>query len=305
VGAGVAGVSCALWLDTFGVPMRWVDLCGRVGGTLHRIRHDIMNYPGLAAMDGAALAARLSNQVERRALRLESAFVEAIDIHRMEAHWGESSSAHPYVVLATGTSPKRLGLSGERELWGRLVFGSSHQAAEHLRARPVLVVGEGDGAFEGALILARAGSKVLLAHRSEKVRRARLAFREAVASCAEISVHASTQIVAWEESARGIEVELQSVGKRWSIELGAVVLKLGVRPNLPSLIGQLERDERGFIRVDCQCQSSAAGVFAIGDVTAQPLQCIALAAAQGAAAASCIARRLGLLFNDYVPKERS
>ncbi len=290
VGAGAAGLSCALWLQSHDVPFRWLDACGRVGGTLHRVHHPVENYPGWMGATGAALAQQMAEQVARRGLLVERAFVECVDpaagrVYVAGEAWLDCDS----MVLATGTSPRRLALPGEAELEGRWIFHSSHVLAPSVRGARVLVVGGGDGAFEAALVLARAGAAVTLIHRSRSLRRVRARFAADVAANPAIEVVLGAQVRAWEVQGDALTATLDLAGQRTVRSFAAAVLKIGVVPNLPAVAQEVTRDASGHLVVDGLGRTTLPGLFAIGDVAANRVQSVATAAAQGAIVADVIA----------------
>jgi len=180
VGAGVAGVSTALWLHDLKVPFRWIDAAPHVGGTLHRIHHPIRNLAGRRWPHGVALVDALVDQLAHEGLAPElGVHLTQLDPEHGHVTLNATPAHYPAVVLATGTRPRRLGLASEADLDGRGVYRSTHRWASSLTGRRAVVVGGGDGGCEGALILARAGVHVTLVHRRAHFR-ARAEFVEGV-----------------------------------------------------------------------------------------------------------------------------
>ena len=71
-----------------------------------------------------------------------------------------------------------------------------------------------------------------------------------------------------------------------------VLIRIGFVPNTDFIRGQLELDERNFVIVGSQQETSVANVFAIGDVANPLAPTIAGAVGAGATAAKVIAARL-------------
>jgi len=76
------------------------------------------------------------------------------------------------------------------------------------------------------------------------------------------------------------------------IDADYVLIRAGVVPNTELFGGQLDRDDKGYIRIDHQCATTAAGVFATGDVANPASPTISTAAGNGATAAKSIQKFL-------------
>ncbi len=210
VGAGVAGVSAAIWLRELGVPFDWIEAFHRVGGTLHRVHNAIDNHAGAPFESGAALAASLELHTRRFGLspsfgvravevvahhaddpvlvttdghpRLDDraqaqGAVEAEDSRGLDddrepgAREGERrQTRYSAVIVATGAERRTLDVEGLKRHEGRGVAISGRAERGRFAGRHVVVIGGGDAAFENALLLAEVGCRVTLAHRNDAFR---------------------------------------------------------------------------------------------------------------------------------------
>jgi thioredoxin reductase len=152
------------------------------------------------------------------------------------------------------------------------------------------VVGGGDAAFENALILAEAGSRVTIASRGAS--RAREEFRARVASHPAIEVLEHTRVtgVLGDREVRGVRLEGPKGPGERAVE--GVVIKIGSVPNTEWCRDALACDAEGYIKVDARGRSSLSRVWAAGDVTRPPLLAIAVAAGQAALALADIRAEL-------------
>lgn len=288
VGAGPAGVSAALWAQSFGLATRVIEAGRTAGGQLHHVHQRLTNLPGSGGGDGPALARSLADElttssVEVRygsaatALEPEAPAVRTAD--------GERHAARA-VLVATGVRRRRLEVPGEREYEGRGVSWSATHDRACLSGEEVVVAGGGDAAYENALLLAEVGCQVTLAVRGEP--RARREFREPVESSPRIEVVTQTRIteIVGEERVRAVRL----AGPHGSFELPAagLVVKVGVIPNTEWCTQALECDPQGYVPVDEHFGTLHPHVWAAGDVARPPLSGIAVAMGQGALAVHTI-----------------
>ncbi len=310
IGAGPAGISAALWLAEFEVPFHWVDTSGEAGGQLVRVHNQIRNVPGGIFDDGAALVSRLQDHVQKRRLTLRQARVVSIrpeeDGVRIKME-DQSSIAVKRVILATGTSYRKLGVPGEEEgLSGKWISQSAAGDAERVAGQPVAVVGGGDAGFENALRLARVDCDVTLFLRSSSLR-ARPAFVRAVEEAPQITIAPIPSIVEkierpspveslpGSEGGLGCMLTIDQDGDERIMEVAALFVRIGVEPQLPGGCDELECDSRGFVQVDDHFRTSNPAIFAVGDVSVTPLRSVVTATGNGAVAARTCASDLGYL----------
>jgi thioredoxin reductase (NADPH) len=288
VGGGPAGVSAALWARSRGLECLLLESGPQPGGQLHHIHFHPSEVAGIPNGDGAAIAATYAEQLRSAGITacwdttavaleftpndLELPIVSVADGRRFEAQ---------AVLVATGVRRRRLDVPGERELEGRGVTYSATRDLQQLRGKSVVVVGGGDGAFENALILAKAGCTVTVAVRGTP--RARREFREPVSNHARITVLEGTRIVGLVGDDRLRAVRMEGRGSTFEQEADAVVVKIGVVPNTEWCRGALARDHDGFIAVDARLRARSR-VWAAGDVTHPALAGIPVAMGQAALA---------------------
>lgn len=293
VGAGAAGVSAALWARSLQLGVRLIESGRHPGGQLHDIHFEPDNVALAAAGAGAALAARLAQQLARAgiapacdtvAIGVEGdgrPCVRTSDGGRLEAE---------ALLVATGARKRRLGVPGERELEGRGVSTSATRDRAQLAGRRVAVAGGGDAAYENALLLALAACDVVLVVRDAP--RARAEFQRAVEAERRIVVRHDTSVVAvlgteWLEAVR-----VESGGQREDLAVDALVVKVGMVPNTEWCAGALDLDAAGYVKVDAMQRASRARVWAAGDVTGPQRPSLALAIGQAAEAVDAIRREL-------------
>jgi len=297
VGAGVAGISTALWLRDLGIDSLLLEEARQPGGQLHEIHAPVMNYLLAYGWEGNRIASGILNDARSAGLRIlvgSSAARIAVRTRRVDRD-GERYQGRA-LVLATGLRRRVLGVPGERELQGHGVSHSANLDRTSYAGLPVVVVGGGTAAVEDAVLCAELGSPVTLIHRNAAFR-ARTDFlaRARNASGVRFVTNARVVRIVGRDRVEGVEYRVRGTRTARVAEANAVFVRIGWVPRTELVRGQLRLDRGGFIRVGASGQTSVPGVYAAGDVCAPRCPSIATAAGQGAAVAWEIARALGRL----------
>ena len=297
VGAGVAGISTALWLRDFGIESLLLEGASQPGGQLHDIHAPVMNYLLAYGWEGGRLAAGILNDARSAGLRmLVGSPVGRIAARTRRVERDGERFEGRTLVVATGLRRRTLGVPGERELLGHGVSHSANLDRTSYTGLPVVVVGGGTAAIEDALLCAELGSPVTLLHRSATFR-ARTDFLARAREESDIRIVTNARVVRISGSDRveGVTYRVRGVSRPKTIEANAVFVRIGWEPRSELVRGQLRLDRGGFVRVGSAGLTSVPGVYAAGDVCAPRSPSIATAAGQGAAVAWEIVRALGRL----------
>ena len=295
IGAGPAGLSAALWCDELGLDTLVLEEHSETGGQLLWIYNAIENYLGLRARDGRELRDRFSEHVEAADFDLwTDAEIESINLNAklIRLRSGEELRAI-FLIIATGVRRRRLGIPGETELAGAGVFESGTRDRAELAGRDVCVIGGGDAAAENALMLAEVCPTVTLVHRGKRLS-ARREFADRLKSEHRITTFTESRVarIIGEEKVEAVEIVREGGLKPFQVAVQGVVVRIGVEPNTEMFRDELRTDERGYIVVTSEQETSITNVFAIGDVANPLAPTIAGACGAGATAAKVIAARI-------------
>lgn len=298
IGAGPAGLSAALWCDELGLDALLLEEKMEIGGQLLWTYNPINNYLGLRAENGKSLRDIFAEQIAECDFDLwTDVEIESVDLKakRIALRSGEELQAIS-IIIATGIRRRRLGIEGEAEFAGRGVVESATRDRELLAGKDVCVVGGGDAAAENALMLAEVCPTVTLVHRS-KIFRARREFIERLKTNHRVTVFTESRLlrIMGREEVEAVEIYREGAIKPFQLAVRGVLIRIGVEPNTQLFREQLELDERGYIFVNSEHETSAENVFAIGDVSNPLAPTIASATGAGATAAKVIAARLRTL----------
>ena len=190
------------------------------------------------------------------------------------------------LIIATGVSPRLLGVPGEAKFKGRGVSYCATCDGFFYKDKTVVVVGGGDAAVEEAIYLTRFASKVYIVHRRDQLRAQKIIQERAFKNDKiEFVWNSVVTEVLGDEKVTGVRVKDVKTNEETVIAADGMFTYIGNVPNTKLFEGQLELDERGYIVTDRQMHTSVPGVFAAGDVQERTLKQIATAVGTGAIAA--------------------
>lgn len=297
IGGGMAGLSAGLWCSDLGLRAVIVEAESEPGGQLLWTHNRIENYLAALTRNGRELRDLILPQIENSKAEIRTD-VEAKRVNvlnkTVELSDGKILSAKA-IIIATGVRRRKLNVEGEEEFAGRGMMVSGARDGESVRGQDVCVIGGGDAAFENALMLAEVARSVMLVHRSAQFR-ARKEFTEKVLSDPRITVITEAEVERIDGGKDELRVESvkikTSTGQTLSMTAQAVLVRIGVEANTKILAGQVDIDHRGFVVVNRDCETSAKGIFAIGDVASPDSMTLNTAAGMGATAANAVLKAL-------------
>jgi len=287
IGSGPAGLTAAIYAGR--AELKPLLLAGQQLGGQVALSSEIDNYPGFPeTINGSELYQRMQKQAERFGARIEIDEVTEVDLSKhpfVVKAWGGTYETKALIV-ATGTTPRKLGVPGEKELRGKGVSYCAVCDGFFFKDREVAVVGGGDAAAEEANYLTKYASKVYLIHRRNRLRAERY-WQQRVFNNEKIQVIWNSIVtkILGEEAVTGAQLKNVTTGETSTLKVQGVFIYIGDVPNTAFLGGQLELDERGYIVTDRHMRTNVPGVFAAGDVREPYVRQIATAVGSGARAA--------------------
>lgn len=268
IGSGPAGLTAALY--TARANLSPLLISGNEFGGQIALTNEVENYPGFPdGITGPELTELMRQQAEKFGARFVQDHISRVNF-----------SAHPFaldtengthyeaksVIIATGASPRRLGVPGELELTGRGVSYCATCDGFFFRGKQVAVIGGGDSALQEGLFLTRFAERVHIVHRRNELR-AQPILKERANENPKISF-------VWDSLVKNIQgngavnaVNLVNVktGGESELPVQGVFVYIGHFPNTDLFKGQLEMNSDGYLKVDERLHTKIPGVFAAGE----------------------------------------
>lgn len=289
IGSGPAALNAAMYgararIDTL------IIQGNKPGGALTETSY-IENWPGRAKILGSQLMLELTQQAQSFGVNFLRDTVDSVDfsVWPFELHTqGNKTIRALSVIISTGSTPKSLGIVGEREYWGKGVTTCAICDAPFHKDHDVVVVGGGDSAVEEAMQLAPYAKTVTILVRKDHLRAAE-SMQERLHEYANIFTVYNVEVQKIEgDGSHVTSVQLldNKIGKISTKQVQGVFLAIGHDPNTELFKKDLETDAQGYLKITGRTQqTSKKGVFAAGDVEDNRYRQAGVAAGNGIKAA--------------------
>jgi thioredoxin reductase (NADPH) len=289
IGGGPAGLTASIYGAREGIDTLIIErsaLGGQAGVT-----ERIDNYPGFPeGIGGADLAERMIEQARKYEVELLRAdTVTAIERHddylQVVTEAGDRYSAGA-VIIATGSTYRRLGVPGEEALIGAGIhFCATCDAPFYKGSKELMVVGGGNSALEEGLFLSQFTDKVTLLERGDELRASSL-LKEKVRANPKFEILTNTEVTEFrgDRKVAAVVTRDRTTDEKVERTPEAVFVFIGLTPNTDFLGNAVKMDAQGFIETSATFQTSLAGVFAAGDVRKGSTKQLASAIGEGVTA---------------------
>jgi thioredoxin reductase (NADPH) len=295
VGGGPGGLSAGIYAIRAALKTVLIEK-GITGGQIN-LTESVENYPGYENITGFELSQKFLEHAKSYDLEIiqeEVALVEpGLKFHSVRLANGKILNSHA-VILATGGSPRKLGVAGELEYYGKGVSYCATCDGFFFRGKDVVVVGGGDTALEEALYLAKITRRVSLIHRRDAFRGSRI-LQQRVDAEEKINIiwnTVVTEIKANEEGVTAVGLKNTQTGAAQELGTDGVFIFIGFLPNNNLVPAGVTLNYNGYVITDERCETSLPGIYAIGDLRQKFARQIVTAAADGCTAALAAALKV-------------
>ncbi len=288
VGGGPGGLSAAIYAMRGALKAVLIEKSAP-GGQIN-LSDEVENYPGFEHISGAELAMKFAEHARAYGLEEINDEVAAIEPglthHTVCLGDGRRIETHT-VILATGGTPRKLGVPGEDDLYGKGVSYCAVCDGFFFRGKKVIVVGGGDSACEEGLYLAKLAEQVYLVHRRDALRASMILQQRVEAECKMDVLWNSviTEIQADDGGVNAVGLKDTQTGEERQMPIDGVFIFIGFEPNNELVPAGIRKSADGFVITDDQCATSIPGIYAIGDLREKFARQIVLSAADGCTAA--------------------
>jgi len=295
IGGGPAGLTAGIYLSRGKIDA--ILLEQKLPGGTAAMSPLIENYPGFPqGISGIELTERMKRQADRFELQMKTfAHVTrvALDTGTPVITLEDGEIRANSVIIATGQSPRKIGIPGEEEYAGRGVSYCATCDGPLFKDKVVMVIGGGDAAVGEALHLSKFASKVILVHRRDELRAsAYLEERASREPNLEFMWNSEITEIKGDQIVRTATISDNVTGARAEVPVAGIFFYAGNTPNTEFLAGVVELDEAGYVVTGENLETSVPGVFAAGDARAGSWKQIIVSAAEGALASQGAQRYL-------------
>jgi thioredoxin reductase (NADPH) len=268
IGAGPAGYTASIY--TSRAKRETLIISGILPGGQLMLTTDVENFPGFAkGILGPELMTTMRQQAEWMGTVIIDDEVVNVDFRQKPFKiltYSEEYEADA-VIIATGATPRKIGVKGEQEFSARGVSYCATCDGPFFKNQDIVVVGGGDSAMEEAIFLTKFANKIHLVHRNDKLRASKV-MQDRAFENKKIQFHWNTVIdeIKGNQKVTQITVKDVAANKVDTLEVGGLFIAIGHEPNTKLFKGQIELDDQGYIVLKNHTQTNVKGVFAAGDV---------------------------------------
>lgn len=267
IGSGPAGLTAAIYAAR--ANLNPVVIAGTSWGGQLMTTTEVENYPGfIDGVLGPELMERMLKQAEKFGAKIvyeNATRIEKKDRFFVFTH--QSQYLGKSVIIATGATPKKLGIKGEDEFWGKGVSSCATCDGAFFKNKVVAVIGGGDSAMEESTFLTRFASKVFIIHRKAEFRASKIMQERAKRNPKiEIILNSIVKEVQGESVVKNILIENVLNNEQTNLAVDGLFLAIGHIPITDFLGNQIELTETGYIKSVDGIKTSVEGIFVAGDV---------------------------------------
>ncbi len=298
VGAGPAGLSAGIYTGRALLKTLILDK-GMPGGQI-LLTDRIENYPGFPeGIDTYSLAERFRSQALKFGCYIKQNEVKSVKRKEKVLRVFTDEKEYPTrcVIIATGSSHRKLNVPGEAQFTGKGVSYCATCDGAFFREKRVAVVGGGSYALTEALFLTKFARKVTIIHRREQFRAEKLLQKRAKENRKiEFILNSVVKEIKGDQKIQAAKIFNLKEDKQWELKLDGMFVSIGMVPNTAVIKSLVDLNEDGEIKVRKDMATSEPGIFAAGDVTDSCSNQVATAVGAGVEA--------GLAVNEYIEQNK-
>ncbi|HKL99837.1 MAG TPA: thioredoxin-disulfide reductase [Mobilitalea sp.] len=295
IGSGPAGLAAAIYARRAELNCIVIEKAGLSGGQIINT-YEVDNYPGTPGISGFDLSTKLREHCDKFSTTFINGEVIELNLDKSIKVLTLDNGTEfrtKTVVIATGGSPRHLGVEGEELLSGMGVSYCATCDGAFFKKKTVAVVGGGDTAVEDAIFLARICEKVYVIHRRDQFRASKEATTKLLSmDNVNILWDSVVERINGSDAVESIEVKNIKTATSQKYDLSGVFIAVGYLPNSEIYRNIIAMDNQGYIIAGENCETNIPGIFAAGDVRTKELRQIITATADGANAVTAVEKYL-------------
>jgi len=294
LGAGPAGLSAAIYSSRAGAKTAVIEPL-MSGGQIN-LTPEIENFPGFLKIGGAELGQKMLEHAEVSGAEFIYDEVISVDLNRKEVKGGEDTYTAKSIVIATGASPRKLGLLNEESFIGAGIHFCGLCDGAFYKDKNLIVVGGGNHGVEEAIYLSKIAKSVILITNTSKLTAQKALVDELPK---DIKIHFNSQITAINGTKTVESVTLSGNIPAFPIDVtdkvgvlpcDGIFVAIGRVPNTNMFKNQIQMTPEGYVIVDKNMATSLPNVFAAGDIIDKTVRQVITACSDGAIAGTYAAK---------------
>lgn len=290
IGSGPSGMSAGVYLARAKIDHAIIS--GTTPSALTKASK-IENWPGTISTTGAQLHSNLKKHCDK----LNSNFIEGdvIDVNfdvdpfvvtYKDKEENEKEVTSESVIIATGTSPKKLNIPGETEFVGKGIALCATCDGPFAKDKHAVVIGGGYEALREIGIIKKYAKKITVINKGKALCGPKMLMNFATESpnITVLNDYQPIQFLGDENKLNSVVIQNVKTKEEKNLEADIVFIAIGWKPNTELFEKKLKLDKKGQIRVD-DTKTSIPGVFACGDCSSESYHQVPIASSQGYQAA--------------------
>lgn len=283
IGGGPAGVSAGIYAASRGAKTLLLEKA-QIGGIIGQVS-TVTHYAAVSEGEtGQSFAQRMEQQALRTGVEIRFETVQNVRLAGPVKTVRTETAVYQAhrIILANGTTPRKLGIPGENHLKG--VGLNASQDGPAYAGKNIYVVGGGDGAVKEALYLAQFAKVLTLIHFETELCCIE-EFKKKLALCSNIRLRLGSRLTALygKDRVETLEITQGQTTERIQDPGCGIFIYAGATPNT-ELYTELSLED-GYIPVNDKMETALPGVYAAGDIRVKQVRQVATAVADGAVAA--------------------
>jgi thioredoxin reductase (NADPH) len=295
IGGGPAGLSAAIYAGQ--AKLKTVVVDRELPGGQVKVTHLVSNYPGFhEPVPGYMLMHQMAEQAKGAGVEFRSAVeITAMDLENKNIVIdGVETIRARKIILAMGSSPRQIGVKGEREYKGQGISYCATCDAKFYEGKDVIVIGGGNSAVEESLFITKFARSVTIVHQFAALQANKVAQEKAFANpkIRFLFDHEPREFIKDGASVRHVVVEELKTHALKTLDCDGVFIFAGMKPNLEVVGDRFTLDQWGYIKTDPAMHTNIRDVFAVGDVASKIYRQITTAVSDGTIAAITASKEL-------------
>lgn len=288
VGSGPAGMTAAIYGARANMKVLMLDKLAPGGNIINT--NEIQNYTGVGTINGAELAMNMFTHTQELNVEFDYGTVCKIDADGdIKKIYIEEDADRVIetktVLIATGTSPRRLHIEKEDQFIGNGIGFCAVCDGAQYRDKDVIVIGGGNSAVEESIFLAEMVRSLTVVTMFDLT--ADPIACDKLRAMENVTIYPYQDILEYlgEDKLEGLRFQSTQTGEEKEVSCDGIFIFIGLQPVTDFVTDLGIVNQYGYIETNERMETKVPGVYAAGDCIVKNLRQVITACADGAIAA--------------------